>query len=514
LLYVALQKRSHIMTKSIYIIMIPFFPNSMFPVMFGVKRWGGNGVQEVDQEGAQARLEAWKKKAKDREKSREVQRERSGPPAVIYVAPKLPSTHAPGDGANRRKILKGESDHEANQHGKLLLRKSHWKHDGSVARASPLKSTNSASTPADVPSPKSPLGAAKKPQKFSNGLVVDGKIGALYEPPKPAKQASTRKAAAAEKQVAKKAIELARAERRELKRQKEVERAYDIIAKKSRKAGKGAAPLLQSHNVPEQDEELTKEERKQLKRQKREERRRRKEPGSSNDESLADGDGLRTTTTVETGLATEVPPNRDLAGKTSERSSEGAEASHPVVLNEEPQEADKHRKRKHGCTENLSASVKQESAGDGGAVEGGEQRKRQKQKAASPEESAEDPDPSPLPAASEFPKEGSVDAEDAPPLIGQEVGAGPAKAPDPLPTKGPPLLPWMRAPIEIGEDEGLELSLVPGLDVRLRGALEKAGIGELFPVQAAVWKEMVSTCPLQNFQVLPFGDIKTQNVRF
>lgn len=470
--------------------------------MFGVKRWGGNGVQEVDQEGAQARLEAWKKKAKEREKLREVQRESSGPPAVNYVAPKHPSTHAPGDGANRRKILKGESNREANQHGKLLLSQSHWKHDGSVARASPHKSTNSASTSADFPSPKSPHGAAKKAQKFSNGLVVDGKSGALYEPPKPAKQASSRKAAAAEKQIAKKAIELARAERRELKRQKEVERAYDIIAKKARKAGKGAAPILQSDNVPEQDKELTKEERKELKRQKRDERSRRKEPGGSTAEFLADSDGHRTTTTVETGLAADVPPNRDLAGRTSERSSDGAEASHPVMMDEEPQEKFKHRKRKHGCAENLSASMKQESAGDGGAVEGGEQQKRRKQKAASPEETAEVPDPSPLPAASEFPKEGSADAEDAPPQIGQEVGAGPARAPDPLPTKGPPLLPWMRAPIEIGEDEGLELSLVPGLDGRLRGALEKAGIGELFPVQAAVWKEMVSSTPLQNLQVL------------
>jgi hypothetical protein len=472
--------------------------------MFGVNRWGGNGVQEVDQEGAQARLEAWKKKTKEREELREVQRESSGPPAVDYVAPKHPSTHAPGDGANRRKFLKGECNREANQHGKLLLSQSHWKHDGSVAWASPHKSTNSASTPADVPSPKSSLRAAKKGQNFSNGLVVDGKSGALYEPPKPAKQTSSKKAAAAGKQVAKKAIELARAERRELKRQKEVERAYDIIAKKARKAGKGAAPLLQSHNVPEQDEKLTKEERKQLKRQKRNERRRRKEPGGSTAEFLADGDELRTTTTVETGLAANVPPNRDLAGRTSERSSDGAEASHLVVTDEEPQEAVKHRKRKHA--EDLSARAKQESTGGelegGGAVEGGEQRKRRKQKDASPEESAKDPDPRPWPAASEFPKEGSVDAEDAAPQMGQEVGAGPAQAPDPLPTKGPPLLPWMRAPMEIGEDEGLELSLVPGLDVRLRGALEKAGIGELFPVQAAVWKEMVSSTPLQNLQVL------------
>lgn len=58
-------------------------------------------------------------------------------------------------------------------------------------------------------------------------------------------------------------------------------------------------------------------------------------------------------------------------------------------------------------------------------------------------------------------------------------------------TKAPPVLPWMRAPVEIGSLKEVPLKDVVLMDPRLRAALEKAGVSSLFPVQAAVWHETV-----------------------
>lgn len=57
--------------------------------------------------------------------------------------------------------------------------------------------------------------------------------------------------------------------------------------------------------------------------------------------------------------------------------------------------------------------------------------------------------------------------------------------------KGPPVLPWMRSPVEIGAHEPESVSEVPLLDPRLREALQEAGIEALFPVQVAVWNQVL-----------------------
>ncbi|KAF7842890.1 DEAD-box ATP-dependent RNA helicase 1-like isoform X1 [Senna tora] len=54
-----------------------------------------------------------------------------------------------------------------------------------------------------------------------------------------------------------------------------------------------------------------------------------------------------------------------------------------------------------------------------------------------------------------------------------------------------PVLPWMRDPIDVTQSEECPLECVPCLDPRLKLALQNMGISKLFPVQVAVWKEIV-----------------------
>eukprot|EP00898_Chlorokybus_atmophyticus_P000921 jgi/Chlat1/182/Chrsp1S03106 len=73
----------------------------------------------------------------------------------------------------------------------------------------------------------------------------------------------------------------------------------------------------------------------------------------------------------------------------------------------------------------------------------------------------------------------------APPALGEVVDKGAS-------TKGPPLLAWMRRPLEIGAERGdALLGEVPRLEPRLASALEASGITALFPVQQAVWSQLV-----------------------
>ncbi|CAK9870887.1 unnamed protein product [Sphagnum jensenii] len=58
-------------------------------------------------------------------------------------------------------------------------------------------------------------------------------------------------------------------------------------------------------------------------------------------------------------------------------------------------------------------------------------------------------------------------------------------------TKGPPVLPWMRSPIEIGILDSQPVAQIPCLDPRLKEALQSAAIDVLFPVQVAVWQQVM-----------------------
>ncbi|KAK9821304.1 hypothetical protein WJX81_005661 [Elliptochloris bilobata] len=55
--------------------------------------------------------------------------------------------------------------------------------------------------------------------------------------------------------------------------------------------------------------------------------------------------------------------------------------------------------------------------------------------------------------------------------------------------KGAPVLPWMRLPVNIEPGAGMPLESVKGLDARLLASLHACGYTELFPVQAAAWRE-------------------------
>eukprot|EP00897_Mesotaenium_endlicherianum_P006212 jgi/Mesen1/5619/ME000282S04781 len=77
-------------------------------------------------------------------------------------------------------------------------------------------------------------------------------------------------------------------------------------------------------------------------------------------------------------------------------------------------------------------------------------------------------------------------ADDAP----LEEEALPRREAPPKATKAPPVLPWMRTPVEIGEADALQLDSVPHIDPRLVAALQRSGIQTLFPVQATVWRHM------------------------
>lgn len=54
-----------------------------------------------------------------------------------------------------------------------------------------------------------------------------------------------------------------------------------------------------------------------------------------------------------------------------------------------------------------------------------------------------------------------------------------------------PVLPWMRLPITISSGTGVALEEVHGLQPTLKQAMSSAlGFHELFPVQAAMWREL------------------------
>ncbi|CAM6117476.1 unnamed protein product [Calypogeia fissa] len=90
------------------------------------------------------------------------------------------------------------------------------------------------------------------------------------------------------------------------------------------------------------------------------------------------------------------------------------------------------------------------------------------------------------------------------------MGKTPAKAAE-VQGKGPPVLPWMRDPLEIGALKVQPLNHVPGLDVRLQEALRNTGIVALFPVQVAVWNETVGpgNCERDLCVCSPTGSGKT-----
>ncbi|KAL9328911.1 hypothetical protein ACSQ67_003914 [Phaseolus vulgaris] len=54
-----------------------------------------------------------------------------------------------------------------------------------------------------------------------------------------------------------------------------------------------------------------------------------------------------------------------------------------------------------------------------------------------------------------------------------------------------PVLPWMRHPVDVTRCEELSLRRVPFLDRRLKSALKNMEISKLFPVQVALWQEIV-----------------------
>ncbi|GAQ80742.1 Putative DEAD-like helicases superfamily protein [Klebsormidium nitens] len=456
--------------------------------MFGVKRWGGAEVHETSGAEAQARLEAWKKKAKEREEAKR----KEGQQGDLPLEPNVAGAKSKSSSQKVKRTSKGESNGalgSANEHiepreeRQLVLAKE--QSDAVRRKASEKDSVNLNGDKAKLP-PALDLNRAA--DKEPDGAERDGKGGAAQNGPRStAKAAFTKSALALQEQSARKAVETARAEKRELKRRKEVERAHDIIAKKAKKAGKAVTANLDVPPVDalEEDEEATKEERKRLKRQKREERRKTKEAGAQNDSSKKQADE-RTTAPVDVAEPSE--PETGPSSEAVERSEhedflEDEDEQRTAAGGEAPAEAAEHRKRKRRKAGGESEDAGEQVVQDFGSGDG-EHRKRRKQKSASLEISLEEPNPQSLPESLEG---GGVDEHTA------EPQAGPVILPEAPPTKGPPLLPWMRAPIEIGEDEGLELSLVPGLDPRLRGALEKTGVAGLFPVQAAVWREMVAS---------------------
>eukprot|EP00249_Psilotum_nudum_P015704 c25478_g1_i2 orf=676-2382(-) len=64
---------------------------------------------------------------------------------------------------------------------------------------------------------------------------------------------------------------------------------------------------------------------------------------------------------------------------------------------------------------------------------------------------------------------------------------------EPLTTnrRGLPALAWMRHPVDLDSFENLPLQQVAGLDRRLEKALYNAGISTLFPVQVALWRQII-----------------------
>ncbi|XP_050230748.1 DEAD-box ATP-dependent RNA helicase 1 [Mercurialis annua] len=54
-----------------------------------------------------------------------------------------------------------------------------------------------------------------------------------------------------------------------------------------------------------------------------------------------------------------------------------------------------------------------------------------------------------------------------------------------------PVLPWMRCPVDVKQVEECSLNLIPCLDHRLKEALEQMNFTSLFPVQVAVWQEII-----------------------
>ncbi|KAK9824770.1 hypothetical protein WJX74_007298 [Apatococcus lobatus] len=74
-----------------------------------------------------------------------------------------------------------------------------------------------------------------------------------------------------------------------------------------------------------------------------------------------------------------------------------------------------------------------------------------------------------------------------------ERGASPAETPEPKrkSTKQAkiPVLPWMRTPVSTGMGSNIKLQDVQGLAHSLSEALQTGAVQELFPAQAAVWRE-------------------------
>lgn len=461
--------------------------------MFGVKRWGGAGVHETSGEEAQARLEAWKKKAKEREeaKRREGQRDTLPlEPGIVGAKSKSSSQKVKSSSKEKANGALRSANRQLESREKRVAKD---RSNGSGRKASEESKAKLEDNEEKLPPTLNPPRAVNKQP---DGAQRDGKGGTAQKGlQSTASVPPVKSAVALQEQSVRKAVETARAEKRELKRRKEVERAHEIIAKKAKKHGKAiaASPDVQPVDVLEEDEEKVKEERRLLKRQKREERSRRKQVGALEGAGKEQLD-VRATALLDVAEPSEPetgPDNEALAGTEHENISEDSKGEQrTAAIGEAPAEPAEHHKRKRrkagGEAVDAGEQVVPESE-VGEASEEGEHRKRRKQKPAPAEANPQEPSSqSPLRVV-EHSEGGAVDGHTV------EAPAGPIKTPEPVLTKGPPLLPWMRAPIEIGEDEGLELSLVPGLDPRLRSALEKSGVAGLFPVQAAVWREMVSS---------------------
>lgn len=78
--------------------------------------------------------------------------------------------------------------------------------------------------------------------------------------------------------------------------------------------------------------------------------------------------------------------------------------------------------------------------------------------------------------------------------IHAEHAAKPPDDPEPAqpaaPARSAPTLPWMRVPIAIEGGASVPLAEVKGLHPQLTLALQEAGFAQLFPVQAAAWRQL------------------------